>query len=588
MDETYAGKLRDEELVKPFFDAQRERFREYLASVNNKIGIRLDDLYAIASGEAVFSWLPFPNDKRRPYSLCLVADIRDRKAKTDDALATIDQDLKAGGWSRTDITHRGEQVRVYNATPKPGQLKVEQIAICANNVRIVASDRDTVVTDFLDAVAGEPTGKSISEEPEFQKVYAHSTKLIQPPMDAQGGTLVIEWFARPFAMGRIIREALEVDRGNDIDIIKLLENQGFQAVTSAGGMFVINGRTYDFLHKGVVRATRPFEKAARMLQFDQAPLEPIPTWVGPQTASFNRLRVRIEDAFWASGSLIDEALGDEIFDDMIEGIYKDKDGPQIDIKNDVLPNLDNQVLLLTDNVLPEDVNSERMLVAIRLRDAEKIKVAIQKAMEVEPDATKMETPELKGIDVWRVEPGQSGDEDFDAELFGDLDDFEDEETDDEPLPLLDQWAIAVVPQGPGSDVPYLMFSSHPELLITMASRIQQGADDGLGSVPEVQKIVRALEDLGVDKPIFDRVVRTKLSLRVKYELLRQGKLQESGSVLAKLVQRVAEEDEEGTEEGELDAKNLPPIAKIEKYLADGGSYIEETDDGWEITGFLLK
>jgi hypothetical protein len=122
----------------------------------------------------------------------------------------------------------------------------------------------------------------------------------------------------------------------------------------------------------------------------------------------------------------------------------------------------------------------------------------------------------------------------------------------------------------------------------MASRIQQGADDGLGSVPEVQKVVRALEDLGVDKPIFDRVVRTKLSLRVKYELLRQGKLQESGSVLAKLVQRVAEEEEEGTEEGELDAKNLPPIAKIEKYLTDGGSYIEETDDGWEITGFLLK
>ena len=80
--------------------------------------------------------------------------------------------------------------------------------------------------------------------------------------------------------------------------------------------------------------------------------------------------------------------------------------------------------------------------------AREVPLAIQKAMEVEPDATKMEISELSGIDVWRVEPGQSGDEDFDAELFGDLDDFEDEETKEESLPLLDQWAIAVVPHSP--------------------------------------------------------------------------------------------------------------------------------------------
>ncbi len=36
------------------------------------------------------------------------------------------------------------------------------------------------------------------------------------------------------------------------------------------------------------------------------------------------------------------------------------------------------------------------------------------------------------------------------------------------------------------------------------------------------------------------------------------------------------------------ADQLPPIAEIEKYLADGGSYLEETEDGWETTGFLLK
>ena len=45
-----------------------------------------------------------------------------------------------------------------------------------------------------------------------------------------------EWFARPFEMGRI-RESLDVDRGNDIDILNLLENQGFDAIKVAGGVW---------------------------------------------------------------------------------------------------------------------------------------------------------------------------------------------------------------------------------------------------------------------------------------------------------------------------------------------------------------
>lgn len=586
LEQTHAGKLREEELVKPFFDAQRERVRNYLESVNNKIGVTADDLYEIASGEVVFAWLPFPNEKRRPYSLCLVADIRDRHQKAVAALETIDTDLKAGGWQRTDVTHQGETVRIYGTKRKPGQLTVEQIAICLSDQRIVTADRDSVVTDILDAVAGKPNGKPISQESEFKSVLTRAGSAIRGPVESQGGTLAVEWFGRPFAMGRILREAMDVDRGNDIDIIKLLENQGFDAVTSGGGVVAINGNKYDLLHKGVIRATRPFKMAARILQFDAEPREEIPDWVGPEAASFNRLNIKIEEAFWASGTLVDEALGDKIFDDMINDIHKDKNGPQIDIKNNVLPNLDNEVILISDNVLPADVSSERMLIAIRLKDPDKIKTAIRKALEVEPDASQLEVPDLDGIDVWQVVPGEGGDDTFDDTLFSEFD-FDEEEQEEESPPLLDKWAIAVVPQGPGSKAPYLMFSSHPELLIATAKRVQQGAKNGFRDVAEVKNVVQALKDLGIEKPIFDRVVRTKLSLRVKYELLRQGKLRDSDSVLAKLVQRISEEEESG-EPDPLNAHKLPPIAQIEKYLTDGGSYLVETEDGWETTGFLLK
>ncbi len=582
-EKTHAGQLMAEESMQPFIEAQRARAKNYLESIDNKIGIQLEDLYDIASGEVVVSWLPFENDKRRPFAICVVADIRGLKAKADEAMATIDEDLKGGGWVRNDVTHQGQTVRIYTTKPKPGQLKVEQIAITVSDVRMIAADRDSVVTDLLDAIAGQPKGKAINTLNEFKTVLKHSSKAIREPIQTNGGTIAAEWFAKPFQMGRVMRETFEIDRGDQFDIIKLLENQGFDALKAAGGIFAIAGEKYDLLHKGMVYAPGKLEKAARMLQFENKPLADIPTWVHDNAASFNRLNLKIENAFWASETLINEAFGDEIFKDIIEGIRDDEDGPQIDIAKNVLPNLDDQVMLITDNTQPADVNCERMLVAIRVRDAKAIKMAIRKAMEVEPDASKMDV--LPGVEIWRVQRGEGGD-DFDKELFGDLELGFEEDT-EEPPPLLEHWAIALVDQGPGSKVPYLMFSSHPDLLVLAATRIQQGAKGGAASLPQVQAIVASLIELGCKAPSFDRVVRTKLSMRAKYQLLRQGKLKESDSIMASLYRRMFE-DEEGGQPDPLNAAKLPPLEQIEKHLPDGGSYFETIDDGWSMTGFLLK
>ncbi|MGB7327387.1 MAG: membrane or secreted protein [Rubripirellula sp.] len=586
---TNAGQLIEHPSMKPFVDAQRDRAKDYLQSLDNKIGLKLEDLYEIGSGEAVFAWLPFENDKRRPFAICVVADIRGRKAKADQVMATLDTDLKAGGWIRTDAQHRGETVRVYNTKPKPGQLKVEQIAITLSGSRLITADRDSVVTDLLDAIAGAPKGPSISAAEDFRTVLTQSARAIRGPATANGGIVAIEWFARPFQMGRIVRESLDIDRGNQVDVLKLLQNQGFEAIKGVGGIAIMAGDPFDILHKGFVWAPgvtgKPdkYEMAARMLQFPNEPAKPLPTWIGDDVATVNRLNVKIEEAFWAAESLVNEAFGDAIFRDIIDGIREDEDGPQIDIEKNVLPNLDNHVLLITDNTLPADINSDRMLVAIRVSDAAAIKLAIRKAMEVEPDASQMDA--LPGLEIWRVQRGE-GTDDFDAELFGDLAIEEEEET-DEPPPLLDHWAIALVEKGPGSDAPYLMFSSHPEFLVETAKRIQQGTPGGFGSQPRVIAISDAMKQLKADPVALDRFVRTKLSLRVKYQLLRQNRLKESDTLIASLIRR-AFEDADSDEPDLMDATKLPPLTEIEHLLPEAASYITTTEDGWEMTSFFLQ
>ncbi|MDB4654586.1 membrane or secreted protein, partial [Rubripirellula sp.] len=119
-EKTSIGKLIDDEAMQPFIEAQRERAKNYLEAFDNKVGVRPEDLYEMASGELVVSWLPFPNDKRRPFALCVIADIRGKTKQAKLAIEKLDEDLKAASWIRKDIEHQGKVVRIYNTKPKPG------------------------------------------------------------------------------------------------------------------------------------------------------------------------------------------------------------------------------------------------------------------------------------------------------------------------------------------------------------------------------------------------------------------------------------------------------------------------------------
>ncbi|MCH1441995.1 MAG: membrane or secreted protein, partial [Rubripirellula sp.] len=253
-EKTSIGKLAEDEAMQPFLEAQRQRAKNYLEAFDNKVGVRPEDLYKMASGELVVSWLPFPNDKRRPFALCVIADVRGKAEQAKTAIGKIDKDLKVAGWTRKDIEHQDQVIRIYNTKPKPGQLKVEQIVISLDETRLVAADRDLVVTDILDTIAGDTDGQPIVKLEEFQNVLKKSSKAILEPVKTGGGTIAIEWFARPFQMAKILRESLEVDRGNQVDIVKLLENQGFDAIKAAGGIVALAGEKYQFLHRGSILA----------------------------------------------------------------------------------------------------------------------------------------------------------------------------------------------------------------------------------------------------------------------------------------------------------------------------------------------
>ncbi|MGV3486064.1 MAG: membrane or secreted protein [Planctomycetaceae bacterium] len=589
---TTLSALANDESMKAFVDAQRIRAEQEMLAADLNVGIKLRDLLEIASGEAVLAWLPF-KDARRPFSLAVVADTRGLKAEAQKAIDQVDADLKAGGATRNDVKYGADTIRVYALKPKPGQIKIEQVAIMLNDERIIASDRDSVVTSLLDAVAGKSTVPKLVDSEDYKHILRELGERQAAAKNGQDaganvGVMGLEWFARPIAMARIIKDAVGVDRGRQVNVLNLLERQGFDAIRAAGGQLTIGHRDYDLLHHGFVLAppvtSEPskYKLAARMLQFPNAKNEPIPAWVGDQIASYTRLNWNMDEAFWAAETLVNDAVGDEIFRDVFDGIRDDEDGPKIDVAKNVIPNLGEHLIMLTDNELPVSETSERLLVAIEVTDVAALRDAVKRAMEVEPDATLIEG--VQGAEVYRVlrsdEPA-----DFDAELFDDLG-LGEEPDPNAPPPLLNQWAITVAAE-PGQSRGYLVFSSHPELLIETAGRILSTPDKGLGDTDEFKQVGTKLVEIGGQEFAGHRMVRLDHSLRVKYALLREGKLRDSDSLLASVFRRTFEKFEDEGDDP-LGAKKLPPFAEVEKYFRPAGTVIRTVKDGWLLDGFLLK
>ncbi len=564
--------------------------------IGGKVGVRPKDLVDLATGEAAIAWLPYPNDTRRPSAIAVIADIRGNQKPAQDVLQQIDAELKQRGATRQDVTRAGRTIRVYRPKRKPGQLKIEQIVLMADAERLIATDRDELMLELIDAIAAGGTARPISKAAELQTVWQRSNQRLAGDVDPDAaGPDSVRWFVRPLLMARTVRDLAQVDRGNKVRIVDLLQRQGFGVLRAAGGVMVLGGEQYDLIHRGdidapaVAGAAGRYPGAAAMLQFPAAPVEPLPPWVPTTTSSITQVNWKLQDAFWAAEPLVDDLMQDAIFRQSIDGIRDDQDGPQIDIEKNVLPSMDDRLLILTDTTEPVTATSDRMAVAIGLSNAPVMAASVAKAMRSEPDVTLVR--DVPGVDIWHVQRG--GDDDLSDLVGGDFDDLTgfDDEAPREP-PLLDTWALAVIKvagpaAGPSS---YLVFASDLNYLIELATRMKSTPAAGFGKNAQVTSLAQNIKNLSGNQTSITRIALLDRTLRAKYELFRRGELKDSGSVLSAIVRRISESAEQnnGQPVERLDTSRWPEFSKIEPYLKPFFSYVRMTPEGYEMNGFLTK
>ncbi|WP_145342914.1 hypothetical protein [Rosistilla ulvae] len=569
---SFAGALSEAPELKPFFDSQRETLRQRLSESGLAFNLTLNDIHAIASGEATLGWMQLRNTN----AVCIMIDTRGRDAATAEVLQRIDAELKQHrGATMSELPYQGHTISTYVLKKKLGQIKVEQFSYVRIAGRLIAADQIDAVKGIVDRIAG--TGELVKAS-DFAAVEAKI---------GEGDDQDIRWFVRPLGFARVLEARSGGLKKQQLDTIQLLQEQGFDAILSAGGHLRLDDGKFDVRHQTYIHAPpttalpSKYKLAGRMLQFPNVDEQEPPAWVLPTVASYLDGNWKLEEAFWAAETLVNQAVGDEIFRRVVDGIKKDKDGPQIDLANDIVANFRDRLILLTDNVHPVSKHSERMLIGVRLQNEAVVKAAVDKAMKSDPNAK--EFPYAHHNWIWQVTQPEASDDEIELEGFEDFEEFIDESEGKQTPPLLNQWAITVYDG-------YLMFSSHAQMLVDSIEHHRQAKDESLSAATDFIRIRAALLDqYGPDRAIW-RVLRSESAFRAKYELLRRGELKESDSVLAAIVRRLFVQSNAETDEEELqvDASELPDFSILTKHLQPSGVTLKTEPAGWFVRGLMLK
>jgi hypothetical protein len=399
----------------------------------------------------------------------------------------------------------------------------------------------------------------------------------------------IRWFVEPFGYVEVLREAAGGRRQRGTDMLKVFSEQGFTAIQGVGGFVFFATDEHEILHRTFVYAppapgasgAEKYRLAARMLDFPGSDGLMAQPWIPRHAASYFTFNVKLAQAFEYSKTLVNALAGDEVFEDVLDSIRSDPSGPMVDIRKDLVEHLAERATVLSDYRLPITPKSERVMMAIELKDAasaEVVRRTVDRAMESDPNARKRVAA---GHVIWEILNEEDTEEVLQLQIdgpgfggFGSSDDQVDEEK-----PFIPNSAVTVAHN-------QLIVASHVDFVVDLLQNAVQ--TETLTGSADYQLIRVALERLGAGQDSFRFFTRTDEAYRPTYELIRQGKMPEAETLLGRLLNGILGPEEEGVlRQQQIDGSKMPDYDAVRRYLGPGGIYARQETEGWLVVGCLL-
>jgi hypothetical protein len=590
------GQLLADPALKNFLDGLRKeqaatKGRQLLAD----LGVTLEDLEKVPGGEVALAAVENPAGR-----LCtvLLVDTTGHEAEAKAIVERITKGLVDRKATRVEIKAAPAQLVVYQLAADPQAVgpdrPARQVALAVAPAALVVGDDAVQVGQAFGAVA-QGRRDCLATNASFAKVMETCAGRVNPA-DAPA-----RWFIDPLRFARAYQASNPPrEKRKGPDMVAILDRQGFNAVKGAGGVVVFADKGQAIRHHTLVHAPalpgrdpfgpERFDLAARVLRFPNAAGVAPPAWAGAGMAGWTALEWDIRKAFKSADGLVDDVIGEkDVFKDVVESIRDEADGPQVDLEADLIGALGTRVTLLSGHMQPLGTDCERIVIAIESTDPARLSKTIDKLMK---DNSDMRRIEIGGQGVWELIDRTHDELQVSVETpGGGVQHADGHEGDDDAAhrrrQKLRQKEERLLPHSTVTVAHgHLLIASHRDILEQVLAPTAAGGP--LAATADYRAAAAVLDGLLPNQSAARSFLREEESLRPSYELLRQGAMPKSKSLLGQVLNATLGEAKPGAvREQRLDGSTLPPFEAIRRHLGIGCMGMQTTADGWYVAGAVI-
>ena len=609
LDASQLGQLSEDPALKPFIDSARNQARKWMDNKGVKFEFSIEDFDDIETGEiSIAGVLPEVDGVESmagTHGIVLMADASKDIESVKKLIDRVDGELKKRGASKEMLEMNGIEVTKWLYPEKRKWAKRKRVSYQAIvDGWFLVSDNDTIFRRVLRRVMKLEDPKvagNLASQESFKYALSRCNLGVDGADEKEQSAADVRWFVEPFGYVKLAR-AIEIEnepvKKMEDDWTAVLAANGLKAIRSVAGAANFSTNEKEAFFRLFVHAPKDKTRdaaEARMLSildfapFDRSETEP-PKWVPKSISGVFIAQWDFSKALAGAGPIVDSFLKEEgAFDDLLNTVKNEPDF-RVDIRK-LVGQLDKRFTIISETEKPLELDSEKLAIGIQLVDP--MPKAEQKNMiESIARAIRGQTIDLAGFQVVV---------DDRTEEVEDLDDFDFE---DGGLPFEEEEDEDKFAGGGGNEQAFTLFEKKyitlakghlfvsndkeylKKLLTSSDTESLAGESDFMAMKAMISKYV---DVANVRATRFGRIDKV---LELNYDMIKNGELANSKSLLGKIANAMLTEEGEAGEPAKInvDTSKLPDDfqSTIAKYLGTMGWMTENEVGGWRITGCVLK
>lgn len=385
LDSSLFGELLKDAELQPFIEGLKAKIEEGAGKLKDEVGVSLDDILAIPSGEITFAVVELPP---RKLAMVLLVDYGENKETVETLLTKMEGALKDAGGEVEGEDVDGVNVRTFTFAEE-GDNPFNKLAYFDHDEYVVLASDPEALKAILERWKGE-------EDETFAK---HETfSYVLEKCTTEGRDPVFKWFINPIGLTQSVVGMLQAQIPQAGFALAFLPTLGLDKLKGIGGAGDVGVDDFDSLSKSFFYVDQPMTGVMNVFQFPATDMAP-PKWVPADVSMYSSMNWNIAGAYNAIEKMVDDLQGRGTLSKLVDQAAENE--PGIHLKKDIIDQLAGPIHVLMGETEEDESQTPKLMFALDVKNAAKMNAVLAKAAK--SNDSRVTTRDFEGATIYEIE-----------------------------------------------------------------------------------------------------------------------------------------------------------------------------------------